>query len=115
MRIMKHLNRESRLAASSHEELVDLWEEAITQSRSGVRYQGRKLRPGPALNALVLWFAELPDQERIRIVAEAVPRLERFLAEEEMNQNPNMPKPKPKLVEDFTQTGKQRKGPGRSA
>ena len=46
-----------------------------------LKFQGRKLRPGTLLNALVLWWLEQPETERREIAENAVARLESFVVD----------------------------------
>lgn len=92
------LSPEYRLQGYSTEELVNAWELRATGICHGRKLNGRKLKPGPLLNALVLWFMSLDSAERTRIVDKALPMLEEHLtnrpdppAEEETPPRPAVP------------------------
>lgn len=52
-------------------------------SARGVQFRGRKLRPGPVLNAIVLHFLSMPIDEQERITREYLARYERLLESDE--------------------------------
>jgi hypothetical protein len=87
---MRRFGKTYRLQADSVPEVAGDFEKAVLRLAHDVRFQGRKLRPGPALNALVLWFVELPEAERERVARDAIRRLEAV-----MDDAPVIPAPAP--------------------
>ena len=83
MLTMKKLGSEFRLQADSDEGVTKPFELAILHLPSALKFQGRKLRPGPFINALVCWWSRLPKKERERIAGEALAGLEGVLRSEE--------------------------------
>lgn len=85
MPVMRKLAKEYRLQADSIGEITDAFDAAVKKlvRTHGLTFGARnfKLRPGPLLNALILWFVELPEEQRRKLAVDSVARLERFLAE----------------------------------
>lgn len=73
------LTAASRLQADSAEVVVEAMQRAVLDIASRAKFRGRKLRPGPAMNALAIWLAELPVSDRAAFMAGAVARLEKVL------------------------------------
>jgi hypothetical protein len=44
------------------------------------KFRGRKMRPGPMMNALLVYFMTLPEDEQARIIEEGLKRYEALLA-----------------------------------
>lgn len=72
-----------KLQTPSIPEIKDAFDGAAKQIARGVAFRGRKLRPGPLLNAVVLHFLSLDEAERVRIAVENLAILETLLEHEE--------------------------------
>ncbi len=81
MSIMRAFTKDHRLQAFSVGEIVTPFEKAVIDLSERHRIRGKKLRPGPFLNALVLRFLQLPDAAKEEFAATALAELEYFLAE----------------------------------
>ncbi len=73
---MKMFRKTYRLQADSIKEIGGAYEESAVRVSHAVRFRGNKLRPGPLLNALVLAFVEMTEEEQERVAQLAVKRLE---------------------------------------
>lgn len=82
---MRKFSKEDRLQGYSHPDIADGFADvtAKTARRYKLKYNGNKLRPGPMLNALAVWFLELDESERASRMQAMVARLEAFMAEPE--------------------------------
>jgi hypothetical protein len=83
IRAMRSLTSTHRLQALSVPEITDEIERLVMRYGREVKFQGRKLRPGPLLNAIVLHFIRLPEAEQAHIIAGAVRELEALLADDD--------------------------------
>lgn len=77
--VSRKLSPEFRLQAYATKELVESWELRATGICFGRKLKGRKLKPGPLMDALILWFMGLDKGEQDRIVNQALPMLEDHL------------------------------------
>lgn len=77
----RKLSPEFRLQGYSTADLVNEWELKATGICHGRKLLGRKLKPGPLLNALVLWFMALDRGEQNAIATQAMEMLENHLTE----------------------------------
>lgn len=77
----RKLSPDYRLQGYSTEDLVNEWEIKATGICHGRKLLGRKLKPGPLLNALVLWYMALDRAEQNGIATQAVAMLEAHLNE----------------------------------
>ena len=80
---MKKMTRLNRLQSDSLAEVTMGFEQSVLDLSSQLRFQGRKLRPGPLLNAIVLWFNEQADEDKARIARIGLTRFEALLADDE--------------------------------
>ncbi len=80
LNMSKNFGREYRLQADSYFEVRNKFDLSVLSLAREVRFQGRKLRGGPLLNALVLWFASLDHDEQVAKAKEALAILERDMA-----------------------------------
>ena len=62
----------TRLQADSNAVVQRAFYHAVIDLEGEIRHRGRKLRPGPMLNALAYWFSMLEEAERLRIGREAM-------------------------------------------
>jgi hypothetical protein len=74
-----NLGRTWRLQADSAREIALAFEHAALDL-AHLKFRGRKLRPGPLLNALVLAWCDLPPSERERFAVTAIARLDSVLS-----------------------------------
>lgn len=65
-----------RFQAESWPGIKDSFDHTTIDVGRSYRFQGRKLRPGPLLNALAVWFTKLDPSEQNRIAGEALHLLE---------------------------------------
>lgn len=82
MSTTRKLSPEFRLQGYSTADLVNEWELKATGICHGRKLLGRKLKPGPLLNALVLWFMALDKAEQNAIATKAMQMLEAHLTED---------------------------------
>ena len=70
---------------------------AIAQKRLArkVSFRGRKMGLGPLLNAVVIHFLGLPEDEQERIATAGVARYEQLLELDEPADDPRIPEAKP--------------------
>lgn len=87
----RKLSPDFRIQAYSTEELVNEWESTATGLCQGRKLLGLKLKPGPLLDGIVLWFLEQGREDREQIVSEAVRLLEKHLEEPEAEVKPPHP------------------------
>lgn len=78
---MRNLTTKHRLQGLSVRELVREFDVAATEVGTEKDFLGRKLKPGPLLNALVLHFLSLDKESRLRFGNVWVARLELYLSE----------------------------------
>ena len=83
MSAMRRLDKENRLQGYSHPDISGELEAYIARLGGKIKYNGNKLRPGPLLNAIVLWFLEHSEEERTSLATRMVERLEHFMAGDE--------------------------------
>lgn len=80
---MRSLTRDHRLQALSVADITEPFEDAALALGRVYEFNGRKLKAGPLLNAVVLRFLEMSEAERSAFAAEYLARLEARLAETE--------------------------------
>lgn len=78
---MRPLTRDHRLQALSVADITEPFEDAALALGRVHEFNGRKLKAGPLLNAVVLRFLEMDEAERSAFAAEYLARLEVRLAE----------------------------------
>jgi hypothetical protein len=78
---MRPLTSDNRLQALSVPEITEAFEDAAVAISRVHEFNGRKLKPGPLLNAIVLRFLEMDEGERGAFAGESLARLELLLAE----------------------------------
>jgi hypothetical protein len=78
---MRTFTSDYRLQGFSTREIAESWEDAATRVGRRFKFDGRKVKPGPLLNALVLWYLGLDEAARLRLAGHALANLEVFLAE----------------------------------
>lgn len=103
MLVMRAFQKNARIQSDSTPEIQRAWEMVALALSGETKFQGRKLRPGPLLSALVLWFTRLAPEERARIGRDAVRALEAHMAGEDMAGPSLAPGAIP---ENWTTTGK---------
>lgn len=81
MHFMRSFTSTYRLQGLSVPEIAGEFEEATLRVGRRFQFNGKKLKPGPLLNAIVLWYLRLPEDERVRFSGEWIARLEESLAE----------------------------------
>lgn len=77
---MRTLSTEHRLQALSVAEIREAMEEFELKLARRHKFQGRKLKLGPILNAIVLEFMSLPDDEQEKVAVRGLVKLEVMLA-----------------------------------
>lgn len=78
---MRRFTTTYRLQGLSIPEIAGEFEETTVRLGRTHNFNGRKLKPGPLLNALVLRFLEMTEEERARIAGESLAKLEMKLAQ----------------------------------
>lgn len=73
----------NRIQFPSIPELKDGMTNTVNRLARKVKFRGRKLRPGPLMNALVLHYLTLPEEEQIAIAATSIERYESLLQSDE--------------------------------
>lgn len=68
-----------RLTANSVREITDALDALARRYGPEFKFQGRKLKAGPLLNAIALHFLLLPEAERTAILERSIPKLEKIL------------------------------------
>lgn len=81
MRRMRKFTREEKLQADSREEIARCFKGAVLRLESKVKFDRRKLRPGPFLNAMVIHFLEMTEADQEQFGQQVVAQMEQFLAE----------------------------------
>src|SRR5208283_612602 len=81
---MREPSENEKLQAPSIPEIKDgLITETVRLARL-VKFRGRKLRPGPLINAVLLHFLKMPAEERARIAQVGVAAYEALLGHEDV-------------------------------
>lgn len=81
---MRSLSTSHRLQGFSLPEILRQWEGTCINLGAGVTVNGRKLKPGPMLNALVLAFIhDLSPEQQWDLARKGVERLEAMMANDE--------------------------------
>lgn len=78
---MRRLTAAYRLQGLSTREIVGAFEDFAYALAREHKFNGRKLKAGPLLNAIVLRFLEMPEEARASYAVKALKHLEEFLAE----------------------------------
>jgi hypothetical protein len=104
-----------KIQAWSWPEVQDGLEGAATRLKGHTRDIGRALKPGPLLNAIILWFLKQPEQEQIRIARQGKMGLEWLkTSDEPRNLNDlNIDEFDRRVTSDARQTGKEERRPRR--
>jgi len=68
-----------KFQAQSIPEVKDALDAAVSRVARDLQFRGRKLRVGPALNAIALYYLSMDDAERERIVRRGLEVYERLL------------------------------------
>src|SRR4051812_33998384 len=76
---MRSLTSEYRLQALSVPDVTEPFERCVLDMARSEVFLGRKLKPGPVLNALVMHFLDMQATERDRIVGRYLRKLETVL------------------------------------
>ena len=81
---MREPSENEKLQAPSIPEIKDgLITETVRLARL-VKFRGRKLRPGPLINAVLLHFLKMPAEERARIAQVGVAAYEALLGHDDL-------------------------------
>jgi hypothetical protein len=72
-----------RLNANSTREISEAFERLAARYGFQHTFQSRKLKTGPMLNVVALHFLLLPEDARIALLRETIPKLEALLENEE--------------------------------
>lgn len=97
---MRKLIHDFRLQGYSFPEIVGGWEQVCADIAVRHKINGRKAKPGPLFNALVLAFIGLSHEEQNRLMEVGIPELERLMNLPEAPQGPSHgAKPKPRKAE----------------
>jgi len=78
---MKKFSKSYRLQSDSVAEITRAFEEATFKLSETLKFDGRKLRPGPLLNAIAVHFLHMSEADREEFGRFALAQLECFLAE----------------------------------
>jgi hypothetical protein len=79
---MKRFIKTYRLQCDSIPEIAGVLDEFVLRIGADLKFNKRRVKTGPLLNALVLWFMSLPEDERRRLAFDSVANLEAFMAGE---------------------------------
>jgi hypothetical protein len=80
---MRALTRDHRLQALSVPDITEPFEDAAIALSRVFEFNGRKLKAGPLLNAIVMRFLEMSEKEQAEFAGEYLARLELLLAEDD--------------------------------
>lgn len=94
---MRRFDKTYRLQGDSLQAIAGALDEFAVRIAGEIKYKKRKIKSGPFLNALVLWFLSHDEAERKRIAKDAVARLEAFMAGED-GESPRADLPAPSPV-----------------
>lgn len=78
----RKLDDDDKIQMSSVPEIKDGMVATATRLSRKVRFKNRKLRPGPLMNAVFLWYLTRPEETQEEIAREFVGRLEGILEED---------------------------------